>query len=92
MPFFNFRPEHDTRVDDLTDPVDWEDNPISNALAATSFYLLPRWCQSPTHFSTRIVNYFYTTCPCCMFWRAATLTALPLLFIILALILAIVIK
>ena len=39
MPFFRFRPEHDTRVDDLTDPIEWEDNAISNALAATSFSL-----------------------------------------------------
>ena len=82
MPFFRFRPEHDTRVDDLTDPVDWEDNFISNALAATSFYLFPCACQTPTHITTRIVDYFYTTCPCCMFYRGVTVAALPLLIII----------
>jgi len=76
MPFFRFRPEHDTRVDDLTDPIDWEDNALSNAFAATSFYLFPKACQSPDHPSTRFVDYFFTSCPCCMFYRGFFIGAL----------------
>ena len=75
-PFFKFRPEHDTRVDDLTDPIEWEDNPLSNAIAASSFYLLPKWCQTPEHFATRFMDYFYTTCPCCMFYRGLLIGAI----------------
>jgi len=85
MPFLHFRPEHDTRVDDLSDPIEWEDNALSNALAATSFYLLPKFCQSETHWSSRFSNYFYTTCPCCGFYRGLTVAAIPLIIIILIL-------
>ena len=85
-PFFKFRPEHDTRVDDLTDPIEWEDNALSNAMAATSYYLFPKMCQSPEHWSTRFVDHFFTSCPCCMFYRGLTIgffiATLPLTIII----------
>ena len=88
MPFFKFRPEHDTRVDDLTDPIEWEDNPLSNAIAAISFYLFPKACQTPEHFTTRFMDYFYTTCPCCMFYRGlfigAVIVTLPAAILLLA--------
>jgi hypothetical protein len=86
MPFLHFRPEHDTRVDDLTDPIEWEDNAISNALAAASFYLTPGACQTPTHWTSRLTNYLFTSCPCCSFFRGAAFGAvfatLPLTIII----------
>jgi len=86
VPFFTFRPEHDTRVDDLTDPIEWEDNPLSNAAAATSYYLFPKACQTPEHPSTRLMDYFFTSCPCCMFYRGMAVAAIPLIVIIIALI------
>jgi hypothetical protein len=73
MPFFRFRPEHDTRVDDLTDPIEWEDNALSNAIAASSFYLLPKACQTPDHWTSRLANYFWTSCPCCAIYRGMVL-------------------
>jgi hypothetical protein len=85
MPFFKFRPEHDTRVDDLTDPIEWEDNPLSNGIAAISFYLFPKWCQKPEHWTTRFMDYFFTSCPCCMFYRGIAVGAVPLLVIIIIL-------
>jgi len=82
MPLTTFRPVNDTRVDDATDPIDWEDNAVSNAMAAVSFYVTPKACQTPEHFSSRFANLFYTTCPCCMFYRGLTVAAVPLLALI----------
>jgi hypothetical protein len=92
MPFFRFRPEHDTRVDDLTDPIEWEDNALSNAIAASSFYLMPKACQTPDHWTSRLANYFWTSCPCCAIYRGMVIAAVPLLVIIAILLLILVVS
>ena len=89
MPFFRFRPEHDTRAQDPTDPIEWEDNWLSNSIAASSYYLLPAWCQSEAHFSSRFTAYLWTSCPCCATYRGMVIAALPLSFIIVVLLLVI---
>ena len=67
---FRFRPSEQDDVDGDGKVVeDWEDNPISNALAWGSSTILPDWCQTPEHWTTRFANHLFTTCPCCMIWR-----------------------
>lgn len=68
-----FRPEHDPRPGG---PVEWEDNFVSNLLAHLSFKVTPSWCQTPEHWSSRIVQYLFTDCPCCLFFRGALVGAL----------------
>lgn len=55
---------------------DWEDNAPSNALAWASEKLLPKYCKTPEHYSSRIANYFWTDCPCCLFWRGYVIGAI----------------
>lgn len=50
-------------------PVEWEDNAISNAFAWASFKIVPAWCQTPEHWSSRVAQYLFTDCPCCLLWR-----------------------
>jgi hypothetical protein len=67
---FRFRPDSQEDVDGDGKVVeDWEDNPISNTMAWTSATFVPDWCQTEEHWTSRFVNYVFTTCPCCMFWR-----------------------
>jgi hypothetical protein len=91
-PFFHFRPENDTRATDGTDPIDWEDNWLSNGLAAASFYLTPKACQTPEHFTSRWTNYLFTTCPCCSYFRGVVTAAVPLLFIIAVLVVVLLVR
>ena len=30
---------------------------------------MPDWCQTEEHWTSRLVNYLFTSCPCCMFYR-----------------------
>jgi hypothetical protein len=50
-------------------PVEWEDNAISNAMAWASYRFTPAWCQSKTHWTSRIAQYLFTDCPCCQLFR-----------------------
>jgi hypothetical protein len=79
-----FRPADDPRntaadIPDVTvdgsepgTPVEWEDNPLSNTFAWVSYRLVPDWCQTPEHFTSRFTQYLFTDCPCCLFWRGLT--------------------
>jgi hypothetical protein len=79
-----FRPADDPRntasdipgvtVDDSepNTPVEWEDNALSNTFAWVSYAILPTWCQTPEHFTSRFTQYLFTDCPCCLFWRGIT--------------------
>jgi hypothetical protein len=89
---FSFRPpqqediDHDGKVVD-----DWEDNALSNFMAWTSQKFLRNWCQTPEHWTSRVTNYLYTSCPCCMFYRGvalATIIQVPLFVIVLILVAA----
>lgn len=52
---------------------DWEDNPVSNGMAAVSSIFLPRWCKEEGHWTVAISNYFWAECSCCLFWRGVTI-------------------
>lgn len=55
------------------DEIDWEDNPLSNFLAWASDILLPKACSTPGTIMSRISNYMWTSCSCCLFWRGAVM-------------------
>lgn len=81
---FAYRPATPTNGDD--DETDWEDNWLSNALAwASARKPFAKMCKTPEHWTSRLTNYIFTDCPCCLFFRgvtfgfaAATLIFLPL--------------
>lgn len=75
-----FRPEDDPRsnpavVDAETDnspagtPTEWAENPISDTFAWASYKFVPSWCQHETHFTSRLTQYLWTSCPCCLLFR-----------------------
>ena len=71
---FHFRPPQQDDVDGDGKTVDdWEDNPLSNALAWASSSFVPFWCQDEQHWTGRLANYLYTSCPCCMIFRGLAL-------------------
>lgn len=50
-------------------PVEWEDNALSNTFAYLSYKLVPSWCQTPEHWTSRVTQYLFTDCPCCLLFR-----------------------
>jgi hypothetical protein len=71
---FKYRPV-DIDPTDGEGPLDWEDNWLSNGIAWISRALLPGWCQTPTHWTSRVANYLWAECPCCLFFRGFFLGA-----------------
>lgn len=61
-----FRPEDDPHPDS---PVEWADNWLSNLFAWASKRFTPAWCQTPEHWTSRITQYLFTDCPCCLLFR-----------------------
>ncbi len=53
-------------------PVEWEDNAVSNTFAYLSHHLTPTWCQTPEHWTSRLTQYLFTDCPCCILFRGIT--------------------
>jgi len=69
-----FRPG-DIPEGDPTTPgtsVEWEDNFISNTMAWFSYRVLSSWCQTPEHWTSRVTQYLFTDCPCCLLFRGIT--------------------
>jgi len=66
---FTFRPEYPDWPEDAEPNVDWEDNWLSNAMAYFSQRLVPIWCDSPEHWTSRMTGYLWTSCPCCLTFR-----------------------
>lgn len=64
---FKYRPPPADPNDGETD--DWEDNWISNFLAWGSRTFLPKLCDTPEHWTSKLSGYFHTTCPCCLWFR-----------------------
>ena len=70
-----FRPADDPRNKAIEgdpnpgSPVEWENNAVSNTFAWASHKFIPTWCQTPEHFTSRLANYLFTDCPCCLMWR-----------------------
>ena len=73
---FKYRPPHLTRDPELPeapDDIEWEDNAVSNFMAYVSqTRLLEPMCNEEHYISSKIANYFYTSCPCCLFYRGLT--------------------
>ena len=70
-----FRPG-DLPIGDPTEPgtpVEWEDNWLSNLLAYVSYKFLPNWCQTPEHWTSRVTQYLFTDCPCCILFRGLSI-------------------
>lgn len=55
---------------------DWADNCVSNAMAGASNRLVPSWCDTPSHWTSRVSNIFWTDCPCCLFFRGVIVGAI----------------
>ncbi|WP_042249542.1 hypothetical protein [Paracoccus sp. PAMC 22219] len=76
---FRFRPETpdnapEPEADDLDGGTgDWQDNWLSNAMAWSSRVFFPSWCDTPGHWTSRVTDYFDTSCPCCLFFRGTTI-------------------
>jgi hypothetical protein len=64
---FRYRPPPVDPNDGETD--EWEDNAISNFMAWGSRTFLPKWCDTPEHWTSRLSGYFHTSCPCCLWFR-----------------------
>ena len=83
---FKYRPEApQDHNDGETD--DWADNWLSNSLAWASRTFLPSWCSTEEHWTSKFMDYLYTTCPCCMLFRGIVVGFL-LSFILWAIIIA----
>ena len=63
---FRYRPA-DPEIDD------WADNAVSNVMAWLSQRLLPGWCATPEHWTSRLTMMLWTDCPCCLLWRGLVL-------------------
>ena len=76
---FRFRPETPDNApgpeaDDLDGGTgNWQDNWLSNAMAWGSRAFFPSWCDTPRHWTSRVTDYFHTSCPCCLFFRGTTI-------------------
>lgn len=55
--------------------IDWENNWLSNSMAWVSDRMLPSLCNTADHWSSRMANYVWTDCPCCLVLRGMTLGA-----------------
>ena len=55
---------------------DWEDNSVSNGMAALSNIFLPKWCKKESHWTIIVANYFWAECSCCLFWRGVVVGGL----------------
>ena len=51
------------------DTGDWEDNWISSFIARASRVFLPSWCDAPGYWTSRFMQCFHTSCPCCLSFR-----------------------
>jgi hypothetical protein len=57
-------------------PVEWEDNWLSNEMAWFSYKVLPSWCKTEDHWTSRVTQYLFTDCPCCILFRGLALGTL----------------
>lgn len=70
---FTYRPREDL------EELEWEDNWVSNFMAWASDNTLPEdMCEGDEewqHWSSKIANYFWAECSCCLFFRGVFLGA-----------------
>jgi hypothetical protein len=60
---------------DGDEPDEWADNKLSNSMAWASQVITPKWCQSPEHWTARLTEYLFTSCPCCLVFRGLVIGA-----------------
>jgi hypothetical protein len=54
---------------DRDSDISFADNRVSRALAVASYIFIPKWCSTPGHWSIKFLDYFWTDCGCCLFYR-----------------------
>lgn len=50
-------------------------NPLDRLFTWSANTLFPKWCQSENHWTSRLTDYLFTDCPCCLLFRGATIGA-----------------
>ena len=70
---FHYRPPAPDLDGDGKTVDEWADNALSNFLAWASVTFTPGWCEQEDHWTTHLMDYLYTTCPCCMLFRGLVL-------------------
>jgi hypothetical protein len=73
---WNHRPNWEPMYDGDEPEESWEDNWLSNSMAWFSETFMPNWCQSPDHWTVKIVLYLWADCSCCLSWRFFSLGAI----------------
>lgn len=73
---FRFRPWDVPSTQEA--PSEWADNWASNFMAWFSLTFLDPWCSTSEHWTSRVIDFFWTDCPCCLFWRGVSLGILGL--------------
>lgn len=53
-------------------PIEWADNRVSNTFAWGAYHVVPTWCQKPEHWTSRLTQYLFVDCPCCLLFRGIT--------------------
>ena len=72
---FKYRPGQGGEDPDVED-MEWADNWLSNFMAwASQQWPFEPACNTPEHWTSRIVDYFFTDCPCCLFIRGTIVGA-----------------
>lgn len=54
----------------------WQHVPVNRAdelFTWGSKTVVPTWCQTPEHWTSRVVDYLWVDCPCCLFFRGVVL-------------------
>lgn len=69
---FRYRPTSPP-AGDGDEPDEWSDNWLSNLMAWLSQVVTPQWCQTPGHWTARVADYLFTSCPCCLVFRGLVL-------------------
>ena len=76
---FKYRPGPPDPNDDETD--EWADNWLSNSMAWASRTFVTDWCETPEHWTSKLEDYFHTSCPCCLFIRGIFVGAFLIIFL-----------
>lgn len=74
---FKYQPqEADHENPDEPSPDEWANNWLSNFMAWFSHRFLGPWCSTEGHWTSRVTQFLFTSCPCCLLWRGFTLGAI----------------
>lgn len=62
------------------DDTEYTDNIPSRLLYWISQTFTPSWCAHPNHWTVRLMDYLWTDCPCCLFYRGTAVGVVATLF------------